>query len=308
MTAATLLWQFLLLFVGTSVLFAALSAAMALLTRFIGEERLRRWVGGNAFTAPLKGLVLGVLTPFCSWSSIPVLVSLLRSRVRTSAVAAFFLASPVLDPVLVIAITWLFGFWVAAWFTVFLTIAILATATLAERLHLERLVLDRALAPVAGPGGPYGDEAGERRERAWQGWKLESNNAGRIAMTQTRQLLLPLAITCAVGVVLAGVVPRSLIATLAGPATWYAIPAAAVLGVPLYLPTEALVPLGWGLRDSGVGAGPVFAFAITAASLSLPEFVLLSRLLRLRLVIGLIAAVLVIAVAGALVVPIISTT
>lgn len=49
-------------------------------------------------------------------------MSLLRSRVRTSAVAGFFLASPVLDPVLIVAIGWLFGFWVTAWFTVFLTV------------------------------------------------------------------------------------------------------------------------------------------------------------------------------------------
>jgi len=85
----TLLWQFLALLGGTLVLFGVLSAAMTVLTRWIGAERLRRWVGGNPVTAPVKGLVFGVLTPFCSWSTIPVLMSLLSSRVRTSAVAAF---------------------------------------------------------------------------------------------------------------------------------------------------------------------------------------------------------------------------
>ncbi len=304
-----LLWQFVLLLIGTLLLFGALSAAMSLLTRFIGAERLRRWVGGNAITAPVKGLIFGVITPFCSWSTIPVLTSLLRSRVRTSAVAAFFLASPVLDPVLIIAIAWLFGFWVAAWFTFFLTVAILVAAHVADRLHLERLVLDRALTPMDGSAGPTAETDGcANGEPAWMNWRTETANAGRFATAQMRQLLLPLVITCAIGVVIAGAVPQQLMTALAGPTTPYAIPVAAILGVPLYLPTEALAPLGWALRDSGVGVGPIFAFMITAASLSLPEFVLLTQLLRPRLIAGSIATITAIAVIGALLVPLIATS
>lgn len=301
----TLVLQFGLL-LATLVLFGLLSAAMTLLTRFIGEERLRRWVGGNTFAAPLKGLAFGILTPFCSWSTIPVLTSLLRSRVRTSAVAAFFLASPVLDPVLIVAIGWLFGFWVAAWFTVFLAVATVIAALLAEHLHLERLVLDRVRAP-AGQLTTAGDSCGDRGEAPWKSLCAEAGDAGRFAMTQTRQLLLPLAVTCMVGLFIAGAVPQQLMTELAGPGKSYAIPMAAALGVPLYLPTEALAPLGWALRDAGVGAGPIFAFMITAASLSLPEFVLLSRLFRMRLIAGVIATISLIAVTGALAVPVIAT-
>lgn len=263
------LWQFVLLFAGTLLLFAALSAAMSLLIRFIGEDRLRRWLGGGSVIAPLKGLVVGVVTPFCSWSTIPVLTSLLRARVRTSAIAAFFIASPVLDPVLVIALGWLFGFWVAAWFTVFLAVATVSCAYLAERLHLERLILDRALAPVSARATT--DAADERcapTEPAWRGWRLEILDAGRAATDQTRKLLIPLAITCAVGVAIAGAVPQQLVVELAGPGRTFAIPAAAVIGAPLYLPTETLAPIGWGLKNSGVGAGAIFAFMVTAAPVS----------------------------------------
>lgn len=298
---STLLWQFAALFVATLTLFGVLSAAMSLLTRRIGEQRLRRWVGGSPVTAPLKGLIFGVVTPFCSWSTIPVLISLLRSRVRTSAVAAFFLASPVLDPVLVVAIAWLFGFWVAMWFTVFLTVAILIAALVSERLHLERLVIDRALAPVG--GSVAGAQAGDP---TWGGWYAEGHDAVQFTVNQMRQLLLPLAITCAVGVLIAGAAPDRLLIALAGQGQPYAIPAAALLGVPLYLPTEALAPLGWALRDAGVGVGAIFAFMITAASLSLPEFVLLSRIVRPRLIVALVVTVTGIAISGALLVPLVA--
>lgn len=71
--------------------------------------------------------------------------------------------------------------------------------------------------------------------------------------------------------------------------------------------TEALVPLGWALRDAGVALGPIFAFVITAASLSLPESVLLSRIFKLRLILGLVATITAIAVLGALLVPLLAT-
>lgn len=73
---------------------------------------------------------------------------------------------------------------------------------------------------------------------------------------------------------------------------------------PLYLPTRAPAPLGYTIRDSGVGAGPIFAFVITAASLSMPEFVLLSRPFLWRLIAGLITTI---AVVGAFVVPLVVT-
>jgi uncharacterized membrane protein YraQ (UPF0718 family) len=331
---STLLWQFAALLVGTVLLFAALSAGMALLTRRLGPARLRRWVGGGPVAAPVKGLLLGVVTPFCSWSMVPVLTGLLRSRVRTSAVAAFFLASPVLDPVLVVLLAWLFGPWVAVWFVVFLTVAILASAVLAERLRLERHVLPRVLAPVGGevaapvpagdvvraPDGVGADgvpgwgstpataaACGTDDELPWRGPRTETPEAVRAAVEQMRHLLLPLAVTCAVAVLIAGTSTQQLLADLAGPGSPYAIPAAAVLGAPLYLPTEALAPLGWGLRDVGVGPGPVFAFLVTAASLNLPEVVLLTRVLRLRLVAAVVATVLTLAVVGALVVPLLVT-
>ncbi|MQA79719.1 MAG: hypothetical protein GEV10_14775 [Streptosporangiales bacterium] len=303
----SLLGKFALLLGGTLVLFASLTAVTALGTRLVGEHRLRRWAGGNSVTAPLKGLVFGIVTPFCSWSAIPVLLSLLRSRVRTSAVAAFFLASPVLDPVLVVALGWLFGFWVAVWFTVFLSVTSIVIAHLAERLHLERLVHPRVFASdtrTSDQDQPS-PAAGRTHDVPWEGWHREATQAVRLALRQMRQLLVPLAITCAVGVAMADHAPTDLIARLAGSGAPLAVPAAAVLGAPLYLPTEALAPLGWALREAGVGVGATFAFMITAASLSLPELVLLTRVFRPRLLVATVAAITLLAVVGASAVPLI---
>jgi uncharacterized protein len=322
----TLAWQFAGLLAGVVALFVALTAAVTLLSRRVGEARVRRWMGGGTLAAPVKGLLVGVVTPFCAWSTIPVLLSLLRAGVRTSAVAAFFLASPVLDPVLVVALAVLLGVPVAVWFTVVLTVTILLAAVAAERLRLDRWVLDRVRAPAApvaagavgdpGDASAGGDACGRGAacdsgavggarggEPPWAGWRAEARVALGVAWAELRPLWVPLVVTSVLGVLLVGAAPEDLIARWAGPDSPLAVPAAAVLGVPLYLPSEALVPLGWGLRDAGVGAGAIFALMVTAASLNLPEIVLLGRIFRARLVVFLVLLITTVAVAGAAVVP-----
>lgn len=236
------------LYAGMLALFAVLTAATTLLVRRLGEDRLRRWMGGTAVTAPLKGLVVGAVTPFCSWSSVPVLLGLLRARVRVSAVAAFYLASPVLDPVLVVVLAVLFGVPVAAACTAILAAASLAGAVLAERRRLDRHVLER----VAQRAAPAGCDVPAGAEPPWAGWRPEARGVVRAAAAQLRALLMPLAFASAVAVAVAGAVPRELVVDLAGPGRPLAVPTAAALGVPLYLPTEALAPLGWGLGSLGL--------------------------------------------------------
>lgn len=290
--------QIAVLFTAMLALFIALAAAVTVVTRWIGAERLRRWMGGGTVAAPLKGLVVGALTPFCSWSTVPVLLGLLRARVRPSAVAAFYLASPVLDPVLVVVLAVLFGVPFAAAFTVFIAACTLGGALLAERLGVERHVLDRVRVPA---GSASCDVPAP--EPPWSGWRGEARAAAVTAGQQVRMLVIPLAVASVVGVVIAGAAPQELVARLAGPDQPFAVPAAAVLGVPLYLPTEALAPLGWALAHAGVGTGAIFALVITAAGLSIPEFALLAAILRARLIAGLVGLVTVIAVAGGLLIP-----
>lgn len=296
MTAAA--GQIAVLFTAMLALFIALAAAVTVVTRRIGAVRLRRWMGGGAVTAPLKGLLVGALTPFCSWSTVPVLLGLLRARVRPSAVAAFYLASPVLDPVLIVVLAVLFGVPFAAAFTVFIAACTIGGALLAERLGAERHVLERVRVPVGAPGCEP-----PAAEPPWSGWRSEARAAAVTAGRQVRILVLPLAVASVLGVMIAGAAPQELVARLAGPDQPLAVPAAAVLGVPLYLPTEALAPLGWALAQAGVGTGAIFALVITAAGLSIPEFALLAAILRARLIAGLVALVTLIAVAGGILVP-----
>lgn len=125
--------------------------------------------------------------------------------------------------------------------------------------------------PVDGGSGD-GEQFGEVGDGVFAG-RMQLYQVGLLADGELGLFAAKLALRSGDGHAFPGTQPEQvdldyLIAELAGPGQPYAIPAAAVLGVPLYLPTEALVPLGWGLRDAGVALGPIFAFVITAASLS----------------------------------------
>lgn len=290
--------QIAALFAAMLVLFAVLAAGVTLVTRRIGGDRLRSWLDGGTVAAPVKGLIVGALTPFCSWSTVPVLLGLLQARVRTSAVAAFYLASPILDPVLVVVLAVLFGIPFAAAFTLFVAAATVGGAVLAERLGVERHIRERVRVRV----GTDGCEE-PAPEPPWRGYRAEARAAAATARLQLRLLVLPLAVASAVGVLIAGSVSPEFVAGLAGPEQPLAVPVAALLGVPLYLPTEALAPLGWALREVGVGTGAVFALVITAAGLSVPEFALLAGIVRARLIAGLTMLVTAIAITGGLLVP-----
>jgi uncharacterized protein len=124
---------FLAVFAGMAALFLAATAGFALLTRRVGGDRVRRWLGGSRGVAATKGLLLGLVTPFCSWSTVPVLLELLRARVRISAVAAFYLASPLLDPVLLVALAVLFGPRLAGGYAAVVAVVTLGGAVLAEK-------------------------------------------------------------------------------------------------------------------------------------------------------------------------------
>lgn len=293
----TRLWQFMSLFVGMLVLFAGLTVGMTLLARRIGDDRLRRWLGGTTVTAPLKGLVAGTITPFCSWSTVPVLLGLLRSRVRTSTVAAFYLASPVLDPVLLVVLALVFGLPVAVGYGLVVSGVTVVAAMLAERAHVERFVRHPQLVG-AGHGA-----AGWPQDAPWRGWRVEAKEAADTARGQVGRLVLPLAAASILGVLIVGGAPRDLVVRVAGEGQAAAVPAAALLGIPLYLPTEALAPLGWALRNAGVGTGPILALVVTAAGLSVPEFGLLTGIVRLPLIVGLVAIVAVTALGAGYLIP-----
>jgi len=283
---------FAIIFVELLALFVVVSTGVALANRVIGPSRLQRWMGGGAVEGTFKGILLGAATPFCSCSTVPVLVGLLRAGVPMTTTTAFLVASPLIDPFVFGAISLLFGLREAVVFMAIAVSGTLIVAALARALHVERYL------KVFRVDGDVHDPA------AWRGLRAELPAAGRTAIGDLRAALPSLVLGVAVGALIYGAAPTDLLRTVAGPSNPLAVPLAALLAIPVYLRAETALPIGLALLGSGVGLGPVFAFVIAGAGISFPEMAMLTAVFRRRLLAGFALAILALATVAGYLIPI----
>src|SRR5699024_8065973 len=229
----------------------------ALINRRFGPEKMRSWMSSGRVPGPVKGLALGAVTPFCSCSTLPMLVGMLNAGVAFQTAMTFLISSPLLNPVIVGGIGIIFGWQTAVVYTIF-TLAISLLAPWVWR----GLGMEQALKRVR--------VQGENQPVAWKGVRKEIPGALRQAWADLRPMLIPMFIGVAVGAGIYGFVPEGQLAAFAGANIWWAVPLAAVIGIPLYVRLETMLPIGLALQSAGVAIGPVFALMIGGAGASPP--------------------------------------
>jgi uncharacterized membrane protein YraQ (UPF0718 family) len=274
------------------VLFLAVSFLVALIQRRVGEERLQRWMGGGKFVAPAKGIALGAITPFCSCSTLPMLMGMIKAKTPFTGAAAFLLASPLLDPI-IFGVIWILFDWKVM--LIYATVAfslVYILSILWGHMGMEQYV--RRVKVSA---------QGHDTTTPWLGFRKEAGPAWSEAKSFFRPLIIPMAVGVGVGAFIYGVVPQSFLLDVAGPGSLLAVPVAALVGIPLYVRTETILPIGLALSSAGMGLGPVFALVIGGAGASIPEVSMLSAIFKPRLVALFVGSVLVIAIAGGILIP-----
>jgi uncharacterized protein len=260
------------------VLFLALSFLVGLLQAWLPEERVRKMFERRSTLTSgyVVGAALGAVTPFCSYSTIPVLAGLLRSGAPFGPTMAFLFASPLLDPVVLGVLVFLIGVEGMVAYAVLTFLASILIGALLAKLGLEKDVkliggtaaLDKAPTGCEGTSGPP-----------------EKSIWGR-AWSEAWDFFLPavpyLLLGTAAGAAIYGLVPTSWIVALAGPGQPFAIPLAAVLGVPMYVNAETFFPISAALLEKGVGIGAVITLVTTTMGVSVPEVLLLGSLFRFK--------------------------
>ncbi len=296
-----------ILVVELVILFVVVAAGVHLLQRRLGPERLRTWMGGPPLVAAIKGIAVGFVTPFCTYSAIPLLVGFRRAGVPPAGYVAFIVAAPVLDPILFGALVVIVGVDVAVAYMAVAFTAALTLALLAQRLGLERHLKPlpdaaRVLVPAGGARSGVGCSAAsdETPESSvpWRGMRDEVASAAAAASGMLRAFGPLLMLGVAIGVTIELLVPAEAAAELTGGNPVMSVPVAAALGTPLYFNTELFVPIANSLHGAGVGVGAIVALTISGAGANLPEFVILGRLARPGVIVVLAGYVFAIAVIG----------
>jgi hypothetical protein len=267
-----------------TVLFLGISMLVGLVLQYVSDETLRRWLSRRGLLGNFLGAALGAITPFCSCSTIPMTVGLLRAGVPFGATMSFVLASPLLNPIILTMFLVLLG-WKAciAYGAVTFVVAMMGGAL------LEAVGLARDVKSVRISGGTH-----DATRLPTFAKKL--GHAFRGAWGDFRGVLVYLVLGVAVGAAIYGYLPADFVVRVAGPQNPAAIPVAAVIGVPLYVRAETVIPVAVALTEKGMSLGAVIALIIGGAGMSIPEMSMLVGIFRARLVGVIVAAVFVTAV------------
>ena len=261
---------------------------VGVLRTFITIERTRALLGGKREgVGNVMAAGLGVATPFCSCSAVPAFIGFVGAGVPIGVTMSFLIASPLVNEIAVGLLWTAFGWRVALlYISAGLIIAIVAGWVLG-RLHAERwiepFVLKTNLLGANASGAPAIDRRPTPRDRA------------RIGVAEARDILGKvwpyLLVGVGLGAAIHGWVPADFVARVAGPDNPFGVLAAVVLGVPLYSNAAGALPLLEVLAAKGVPMGTLLAFMMSVVALSLPEMVLLKRVLKLPLIGAFIAVV-----------------
>lgn len=294
------------------LLFFGVAFVIQLFQRRLGPERLRAWMGGSPVVSALKGIAIGFVTPFCTYSAIPMLLGLRQAGVPPAGYVAFITAAPVLDPVLFGALVLIVGPAAAVLYAAIAFTGAMTLALIAQRVGIEsqlkpdtsvaQQVTATAVPIVATAGtGTFGgpsvqvDKAAHQEpeplpaacgvgDHPWQGIRSEIPPAATRAFALLRSVALLLMIGVAIGLLIEALVTPDDVARLTGNQDGLAIPIAAALGTPLYFHTSLFVPIADALSDAGVGIGAIVALTISGAGANVPEFIILGKLAKRRLI------------------------
>ncbi|MBI5834675.1 MAG: permease [Armatimonadetes bacterium] len=230
----------------------------------------RREAVGNVLAA-----LLGVVTPFCSCSAVPLFLGFVQAGVPLGVTLSFLIAAPMVNEVALVLLFGLFGWRVAAlYLSTGLLIAMVA-GWIIGRLKLERWVEPWVYQVGAGQTGLSPDLM------TW----TERTQAGRDAVREIVGKVWPYVVLgIAVGAGIHGYVPEGLMASFMGRDAWWSVPLAVLLGVPMYANAAGIIPIVQALLGKGAALGTVLAFMMAVIALSLPEAIILRRVLRPQLI------------------------
>jgi uncharacterized membrane protein YraQ (UPF0718 family) len=249
---------------------------VGIIRTFFTPERTRKALEGKkTFTGNVMAATLGIVTPFCSCSAIPLFLGFVESGVPLGVTFSFLIAAPMINEVAIVLLYGMFGWKVAAiYIGTGLVIAILA-GWIIGLLKLEKWVEPWVYQTHLGHNGMEEDKLTFAR-RITLGYDAVKDIVGKV--------WIYVAIGILVGAGAHGYVPQEFMAALMGKSAWYSIPLSVLIGIPLYSNAAGIVPIISVLIEKGASLGTALAFMMAVVGLSLPETIILRKVLKLPLI------------------------
>lgn len=249
---------------------------VGILRSYFSPEKTRKALEGKTlFMGNVMASLLGIITPFCSCSAIPLFLGFVEAGIPIGVTFSFLIAAPMINEVALVMLVGLFGWKVAfIYVATGLSIAILAGFIL-EKLGMKRYVADWVY-QVKSHKGELIDQRPSYTERI---------SAGFAAVQEiVRKIWIYILAGIAIGAGAHGFVPDDFLAQALGAQHWYSVPLGIAVGVPLYSNAAGIIPIVSVLIEKGVSLGTALAFMMSVIGLSLPEIIILKKVLKWQLI------------------------
>ena len=280
---AEALWFFIFEFPKVILLLTLIIFIVGIIRTYFTPERTRKALEGKkTFTGNIMASALGIVTPFCSCSAIPLFLGFVEAGVPLGVTFSFLIAAPMINEVAVILLLSMFG-WKVAMIYVGTGLFIAITAGwIIGKLKLEKWVEEWVYQTKFGQN-PTKEEKIKFSDRIALGYNAVKEIVGKV--------WIYVALGIAVGAGAHGYVPEDFMAALMGKSAWYSVPLSILIGIPLYSNAAGIVPIVSVLIEKGASLGTALAFMMAVIGLSLPEMVILRKVLKMPLIFTFIGVV-----------------
>ncbi len=258
------------------MLLAIVVFGVGIVRSFFTPERTRRMLAGRRESAGnVLAALLGIVTPFCSCSAVPLFIGFVTTGVPLGVTFSFLISAPMVNEVAVVLLFGLFGWKVAAIYMGMGLLIAMVSGWVIGRLKLEKGVEEWVYETQGVTGGA------EDERLDWPGRIRYGLDAVRDIVGKVWPFVL---LGIAVGSGIHGYVPENYLASMMGKGAWWSVPLAVLIGIPMYSNAAGIIPVVQALLEKGAALGTVLAFMMAVIALSLPEFIILRKVLKPKMI------------------------
>ena len=248
---------------------------------YLPPKKVRLFLAKKNNFSYILAAALGIITPFCSCSAVPLFLGFVEAGVPLGATFSFLVASPMINEVALVLLLGLFGWKIALIYIISGLLIAIISGLIIGRLKVENLVAD------------FVWQRKMNREAIADEMTLKDRMiyAKSYSLDIVKKIWPYIVIGVGIGAWIHGYVPADFLARYAGADKWYAVPLATIIGIPLYSNAAGVIPLVSALAEKGVAIGTTLAFMMAITALSLPEFIILKKVMKTKLIIIFISIV-----------------
>ncbi len=249
---------------------------VGIIRSFFTQENTRKYLAGKRETAGnVMAALLGIVTPFCSCSAVPLFIGFVQAGVPLGVTFSFLVAAPMVNEIALVLLYGLLGWKVAAIYLGTGLVIAMVSGWIIGRLKLESWIEDWVQELRAGDAVVI-EEQLSWHDRVDRGKEAVRDIVGKVWLYVVAGI--------AVGAFIHGYVPETFMAAIMGKEAWWSVPAAVAVGIPMYSNAAGIVPVVEALIGKGAALGTVLAFMMSVIALSLPEMIILRKVLKPKLI------------------------